>query len=109
MASAKKLKTQTLKTQAQHAEAERRDDGDRLAALYGLTPKVESAIVAAISVARKTVRGRLSHRFTRLTRLIFWNGCPRRRRQNLSAFWGIASMPRRLPISTKPRVTRLSM
>ena len=50
MASAKKLKTQTLKTQAQHAEAvERRDDGDRLAALYGLTPKVESAIVAAIS------------------------------------------------------------
>ena len=50
MASAKKLKTQALKTQAQHAEAvERRDDGDRLAALYGLTPKVESAIVAAIS------------------------------------------------------------
>ena len=35
------------------AEAEdahdRRDDGDRLAALYGLTPKVESAIIAAIT------------------------------------------------------------
>ena len=28
--------------------SERRDEGDRLAALYGLTPKVESAIVAAI-------------------------------------------------------------
>ena len=28
--------------------ADRRGDGDRLAALYGLTPKVESAIVAAI-------------------------------------------------------------
>ena len=28
---------------------DRRDDGDRLAALYGLTPKVESAIVAAIN------------------------------------------------------------
>ena len=28
---------------------DRRDDGDRLAALYGLTPKVESAIVAAIT------------------------------------------------------------
>lgn len=27
---------------------ERREDGDRLAALYGLTPKVESAIVTAI-------------------------------------------------------------
>jgi len=30
---------------------DRRDDGDRLAALYGLTPKVESAIVAAIASA----------------------------------------------------------
>jgi len=29
--------------------ADRREDGDRLAALYGLTPKVESAIVAAIT------------------------------------------------------------
>ena len=28
---------------------DRRDEGDRLAALYGLTPKVESAIVAAIT------------------------------------------------------------
>ena len=28
---------------------DRRDEGDRLAALYGLTPKVESAIVAAIN------------------------------------------------------------
>ncbi|MEC8642954.1 MAG: magnesium transporter [Pseudomonadota bacterium] len=28
---------------------DRRDDGDRLAALYGLTPKVESAIAAAIT------------------------------------------------------------
>ena len=34
---------------AEAAEAlDRRDDGNRLAALYGLTPKVESAIVAAI-------------------------------------------------------------
>jgi len=29
--------------------ADRRDEGDRLAALYGLTPKVESAIIAAIA------------------------------------------------------------
>jgi magnesium transporter len=35
-------------TETVHA-ADRRDDGDRLAALYGLTPKVESAIVAAIA------------------------------------------------------------
>ena len=27
---------------------DRRDEGDRLAALYGLTPKVESAVIAAI-------------------------------------------------------------
>ena len=34
---------------AEAADAlDRRDDGNRLAALYGLTPKVESAIVAAI-------------------------------------------------------------
>ena len=29
--------------------ADRREDGDRLAALYGLTPKVETAIAAAIA------------------------------------------------------------
>ena len=34
---------------AEAADAlDRRDDSNRLAALYGLTPKVESAIVAAI-------------------------------------------------------------
>ena len=29
---------------------DRRDEGDRLAALYGLTPKVESAVIAALSL-----------------------------------------------------------
>ena len=36
-------------TESQSDSVEKRDDGDRLAALYGLTPKVESAIVMAIS------------------------------------------------------------
>ena len=44
--------TNTRRASELRAEAadalDRRDDGNRLAALYGLTPKVESAIVAAI-------------------------------------------------------------
>ena len=42
----------TTETAAGHAEIsdpqERRDEGDRLASLYGLTPKVETAISAAV-------------------------------------------------------------
>ena len=47
MAAAEHQNGQETKTQAESVE--KRDDGDRLAALYGLTPKVESAIVTAIS------------------------------------------------------------
>lgn len=54
MASADISETQSDSRKASDLRAgavdalERRDDGDRLAALYGLTPKVENAIVAAI-------------------------------------------------------------
>ena len=47
MAAAEHQNGQETETQAESVE--KRDDGDRLAALYGLTPKVESAIVTAIS------------------------------------------------------------
>ena len=33
---------------------DRRDEGDRLAALYGLTPKVESAVIAAIETVAES-------------------------------------------------------
>ena len=49
MASAKKVNTRAMLGQPPQGDPlERREDGDRLAALYGLTPKVESAIVTAI-------------------------------------------------------------
>ncbi|MGC6452667.1 MAG: magnesium transporter [Candidatus Puniceispirillaceae bacterium] len=49
MASAKKLATQIDPGPSEQvAPVDKRDDGDRLAALYGLTPKVESAVVTAI-------------------------------------------------------------
>ena len=49
MASPTSQNKQAKELRAEAVDApERRDDGDRLAALYGLTPKVESAIVAAI-------------------------------------------------------------
>ena len=47
MAATDHQKGQESETQSDSVE--KRDDGDRLAALYGLTPKVESAIVTAIS------------------------------------------------------------
>ena len=50
MASAQKLNSQNKDSKADLvAPVDKRDDGDRLAALYGLTPKVESAIVTAVS------------------------------------------------------------
>ena len=50
MASAQKLNSQNTDSKADLvAPVDKRDDGDRLAALYGLTPKVESAIVTAVS------------------------------------------------------------
>ncbi|MEC8130653.1 MAG: magnesium transporter, partial [Pseudomonadota bacterium] len=46
-------KTKTTQAPAESAEvpeaADWREDGDRLAALYGLTPKVETAIAAAVA------------------------------------------------------------
>ena len=50
MASGTKQKTTRHGEPAETADThDRRDDGDRLAALYGLTPKVESAIIDAIA------------------------------------------------------------
>ena len=50
MASAQKLNSQNKDSKADLvAPVDKRDDGDRLAALYGLTPKVVSAIVTAVS------------------------------------------------------------
>ena len=49
MARADKNKALLADTNPPAAEPpDRRDEGDRLAALYGLTPKVESAVIAAI-------------------------------------------------------------
>ena len=49
MARADKNKALLADTMPPAAEPpDRRDEGDRLAALYGLTPKVESAVIAAI-------------------------------------------------------------
>ena len=46
-------KTKTTQAPAESAEvpeaADWREEGDRLAALYGLTPKVETAIAAAVA------------------------------------------------------------
>ena len=50
MASGTKQQTTRHGEPAETADThDRRDDGDRLAALYGLTPKVESAIIDAIA------------------------------------------------------------
>ena len=50
MASTKTgMKKPPSETAAVQDAVERRDEGDRLAALYGLTPKVESAIAAAVA------------------------------------------------------------
>ena len=50
MASTKtEMKKPPSETAAVQDAVERRDEGDRLAALYGLTPKVESAIAAAVA------------------------------------------------------------
>ena len=49
MAQADKNKAEVSASIPVAAEpVDRRDEGDRLAALYGLTPKVESAVIAAI-------------------------------------------------------------
>ena len=106
MASAKKPTTQPNERPADNRLADdrkadqvepvdKREDGDRLAALYGLTPKVESAIATAVQGVRMTARGRLSRRFTRQTRPTFLNDSRRHRPRNWFACWVTVSMPKR--------------
>ena len=105
-------KTKTTQAPAESAEvpeaADWREDGDRLAALYGLTPKVETAIAAAVAEGADDRARALvaplhpADQADLLERL----PAPRAAARYVSSV--TASMPRRSPISAKTRATTSS-